>query len=272
MKRFLKKMLFVLVLLYAALLFFAVFFSDGVIFQPHPSSYQDTSEVLKLTTASGSRISAFYLPNASAKFTLLVSHGNAEDLGDVRYWLEDLRRAGFAVFAYDYEGYGSSEGKPSERRLYQDEEAAYDYLVIKLQVPPERVIILGKSVGSGPAVHIAAIRPVAALILQSPFVSAFRVLTRVPLLPWDKFRNYKKIAHVHCPVLIIHGTTDSIIGIWHGQKLYDLANEPKSDFWVEGADHNDLEMVAGAHYAQALQQFALSINRGAQSPPAEGDK
>src|SRR5437773_6995911 len=95
-------------------------------------------------------------------------------------------------------------------------------------------------------VHIAAIRPVAALILQSPFVSVFRVLTRIPLLPFDKFPNYKNIAHVHRPVLIIHGAADSIIGVWHGQKLYDLANEPKSHFWVEGADHNDLETVAGA--------------------------
>src|SRR5205085_2083103 len=126
MKRFLKKMLFVLVLVYAALLIFAVFLSDGVIFQPHTSAYQDTPEVLKLTTANGNRISAFYLPNVSARFTLLVSHGNAEDLGDARYWLEDLRRAGFAVFAYDYEGYGTSQGKSSERRVYQDVEAAYD--------------------------------------------------------------------------------------------------------------------------------------------------
>jgi fermentation-respiration switch protein FrsA (DUF1100 family) len=272
MKRFLAKMLFVLVLVYAALLIFAVFFSDGVIFQPHPSSYKDSSEVLKLTTASGNRISAFYLPNASARFTLLVSHGNAEDLGDARYWLEDLRRTGFAVFAYDYEGYGTSQGKPSEKQVYQDVEAVYDYLVVNLKVPPERIIIFGKSVGSGPAVHIAAIRPIAALILQSPFVSAFRVLTRIPLLPFDKFANYKKIAHVHCPVLVIHGRTDGIIGIWHGQKLFDLANEPKRHFWVEGADHNDLETVAGAEYAKVLQQFAMTLNSGAQPPPAAGDQ
>ncbi len=271
MKRLLKKMLFALVLVYTALLIFAVFLSDGVIFQPHLSSYQDTPEVVKLTTASGSRISAFYLPNASARFTLLVSHGNAEDLGDARYWLQELRKAGFAVFAYDYEGYGTSQGKPSEKRVYQDVEAAYDYLVVNLKVPPARVIIFGKSVGSGPAVYIAAIRPIAALILQSPFVSAFRVLTHIPLLPFDKFPNYKKIAHVHCPVLVIHGTADSIIGIWHGQKLYDLANQPKSHYWVQGADHNDLETVAGNEYPRILQQFVLSLNRGAQPPPAADD-
>ena len=253
------KLLVVLVLVYAALLIFALFLSDGVLFQPHSSSYKDTPETLKLTTVSGNQISAVYLPNASAKFTLLVSHGNAEDLGDDRYWLEDLRKAGFAVFAYDYEGYGASQGKATEKRVYQDVEAAYDYLVANLKVPPERVIIFGKSVGSGPAVHIAAIRPVGALILQSPFLSAFRVLTRIPMLPFDKFPNYKILPLVHCPVLIIHGTADSVIAPWHGQKLYDLANNPKSHLWVKGADHNDLEMRAGASYANALQQFALSV-------------
>ncbi|HEV3039053.1 MAG TPA: alpha/beta hydrolase [Candidatus Angelobacter sp.] len=261
MKKFLNKMAFVLVLMYAALVIFAVFFSDRILFQPHPSSYQDTPEVLKITTASGSRISAFYLPNSSARFTLLVSHGNAEDLGDARYWLEGLRRAGFAVFAFDYEGYGTSQGTPSEKHLYENEEAAYEYLVGTLGVLPEHIIIFGKSVGSGPAVHIATVRPAAALILQSPFVSAFRVLTKVPLLPFDKFPNYRKIAHVHSPVLIIHGTVDGIIGVWHGQKLYDLANEPKSSFWVSGADHNDLESVAGANYVKTLQGFALSLQR-----------
>ena len=271
MKILIGKLLVVLVLVYAALLIFALFLSDGVIFQPRLSSYQDAPEILKLATANGSRISAVYLPNDSAKFTLLVSHGNAEDLGDGRYWLEDLRRAGFAVFAYDYEGYGTSQGKPSEKRVYQDVETAYDYLVVNLKVPPERVIIFGKSVGSGPAVHIAAIRPVAALILQSPFVSAFRVLTRIPLLPFDKFPNYKNIPHVHCPVLIIHGTVDTVIGPWHGQKLYDLANDPKSYFWVKGADHNDLEMRAGKSYLAALQQFTQSVNRGTQPPLAPGD-
>lgn len=271
MKQLLKKMLLALALIYAALLIFAIFLSDGIIFQPHPSLYRDTPEVLKITTASGKHISASFLPNASAKYTLLVSHGNAEDLGDIRYWLEDLRRDGFAVFAYDYEGYGTSEGKPDEKAVYEDEEAAYDYLVVTLRVPPEQVIVLGRSVGSGPAVHIATKRPVGALVLQSPFVSAFRVITRIPLLPFEKFNNGKKVAHVHCPVLIIHGTADSVIGDWHGQKLYALANEPKSHLWVNGADHNNVETVGGLAYFKALRQFAMSLDQRGQPAASVGN-
>lgn len=252
------------IVLYVALLAVGCFLSERFIFQPRPSSYRDTPEFLKLITEDGNKITALYLSNPTAKFTLLVSHGNAEDLGDGRDWYEDLRRAGFSVFAYDYEGYGTSEGKPSEERAYQNEIAAYSYLVTKIKTPSDRVIVFGKSVGSGPAVYLAARRPVAGLILQSPFTSTFRVLTHIPILPFDKFPNYKTIRDVHCPVLIIHGTVDNVISIWHGKELYKLANEPKSNLWVNGANHNDLEEVAGKSYIKTLQAFAASL----QSSPA----
>lgn len=261
MKRFAKRMLFLVLALYLALALFAIFLSDSVIFQPHPASYSDTPEILKLTTRSHRNISALYLPNPAAKFTLLVSHGNAEDIGDDRFWLQDLQKAGFAVLAYDYEGYGTSQGAPSEQAAYDDEAAAYDYLTQNLKVPAEKIIIFGRSVGSGPAVQIAATRPAAALILQSPFLSAFRVLTRVPLLPFDKFPNYKVLRQVRCPVLIIHGESDTVIASWHGKKLYELANEPKKYLPVPGANHNDLEWVAGKTYSTSLQEFAAFVSQ-----------
>ena len=247
---------------YAVLLAFGIFGSDRFIFPRSRSSDKDTAELLKLTTANGNKITALYFHNPTAQFTLLVSHGNAEDLGECRDWLEHLRRAGFNVLGYDYEGYGTSEGAPSEKRTYQDERAAYDYLVTNLRTPPDRVIALGRSLGTGPAVYLAATEPVAGLILQSAFTSTFRVLTRIPILPFDKFPNYRAIRRVHCPVLIIHGTVDSVIAIWHGKELYRLANEPKSYLWVDGANHNDLEDVAGNRYRKALQSFAASLGNG----------
>src|SRR5215469_135275 len=219
-------MLYLPIVLYLALVIYAWFLSDQQIFLPQPSSYRDGPEILKLKSANGKLISALHLPNPSAAFTLLISHGNAEDLGDDRPWLEDLRRSGFNVFAYDYQGYGTSQGRPTEKTAYEDENAAYDYLTLTLKAPPDRIIIFGRSVGSGPAVHLAARRPAAALILQSAFLSAFRVVTRVPILPFDKFPNYKEMGRVRCPVLIIHGTQDSVINFSHGQKLFALAQAP----------------------------------------------
>jgi fermentation-respiration switch protein FrsA (DUF1100 family) len=263
-KKLLRIMLYLLAAIYISLVLFAVFLSDSMIFLPHPSSYKDSPEVLKITTASGKEIAALYLPNPAARFTLLVSHGNAEDLGDDRYWLEDLRHAGFSVFAFDYEGYGTSEGKPSEKAAYEDEAAAYDYLAIKLKTPPDHIIIFGRSVGTGPATYIAARRPSAGLILQSPFVSAFRVLTRIPLLPFDRFPNYKNIRHVHVPVLIMHSRADSVIAPWHGQKMFELANEPKQAYWVQSADHNEMDMVPG--YLESLQKFAAMLEHPMRMP------
>jgi abhydrolase domain-containing protein 17 len=258
-KDVLIRILYFPLVLYLALAIYAWFFSEHQIFLPQPSSYRDGPEILKLRSTNGRIISALYLPNSSARFTLLVSHGNAEDLGDDRYWLEDLQRSGFNVFAYDYQGYGTSQGQPTEQGAYQDEEAAYEYLTTTLKTPPQHVIIFGRSVGSGPAVHLAARKPAAALVLQSPFLSAFRVLTRVPLLPFDKFPNYKEIGRVRCPVLIIHGSNDRVIGAWHGQRLFDLANQPKRFYLVQGADHNDLDMIGGTKYLEAIRAFADSL-------------
>lgn len=252
-------MLIGLFLFYLVVCVYAVFFAESLIFQPHRSFYNDTPEIIKITSSGGRKISAIYLPNPSARFTLLVSHGNGEDLGDIRDWLEDLRSAGFSVFAYDYQGYGTSEGRPSESASYADESAAYDFLAIQLGTPPDRIIIFGRSVGTGPAVQLAARRPAAGLVLQSPFLSAFRVLTRVPLLPFDRFPNYKRIRHVHCPVLIMHGTADSVVSLWHGQKLFELANEPRQFVAVEGADHNEISPAATQIFDRALVKFASTL-------------
>jgi hypothetical protein len=85
------------------------------------------------------------------------------------------------------------------------------------------------------------------------------VLTHIPILPFDRFPNYKRIRQVHYPVLVIHGTVDSVIPFWHGEKMYELANQPKQNYWVQGADHNDLDFVAGPSYPKALRAFVASL-------------
>jgi len=173
--------------------------------------------------------------------------------------LERIRAAGFAVFAYDYQGYGTSEGRPSERHAYEDELAAYNFLLQSMHVPGSRIIALGRSVGSGPACDLASRHPVAGLILESAFTSAFRVMIRVRLLPFDKFDNIRKIKAVHCPVLVIHGTADSVIKISMGKQLFAAATEPKQALWIVGANHNDVAFVGGTRYSESLKAFATLI-------------
>jgi fermentation-respiration switch protein FrsA (DUF1100 family) len=204
----------------------------------------------------GGKLVAAYLPNPDARYTLLYSHGNGEDLGDDLSTLEEYRRAGFSVFAYDYNGYGQSAGRPSEMAVYRDVEVAYDFLTGTLRVPQDRVISFGQSLGAAAAIHLAASRRVAGLIAQAPFLSVFRVITRVQIIPWDKFNNARVIRNVRCPVLIAHGRRDEVIPFWHGERLYELANQPKQHIWLDEAGHNDVMVVASESFLTAIQNFA----------------
>ena len=242
-------------LIYAVVGAWAWLIADRMIFLPPPPSYRDTPDILKVPTAGGERIAAVYLPNPGATYTLLLSHGNAEDLGSVLPSLPPMPDPGFGVFAYDYRGYGLSEGRPSEQHVYADIDAAYDYLTRELRVPAARIILYGRSLGAGAAVDLAARRFVGGLILESPFLTAFRVMTRIPVFPVDKFRNVDKIGRVRCPVLVMHGEADEIVPLWHGQRLFDRAPGRKTLVVIPGAHHNDFVWVAGARYAAALRDF-----------------
>jgi len=248
-----------LAVVYAAVGAFAWLISDRLIFLPPSPGYRDGPGILAVPTRDGERIAAAYRPTPSATYTLLLSHGNAEDLGSVTLLLAGLNSLGFSVFAYDYRGYGRSEGTPSESRVYADIDAAYEYLVRELQVGPERIVAYGRSLGAGAAVDLAAHRKLGGLVLESPFLSAFRVMTRVPLFPFDKFRNAAKIGRVSCPVLILHGEDDEIVPFWHGRRLFELAPEPKMFVAVPGAHHNDFVEVAGPRYARALRDFETRL-------------
>ena len=251
-----QRLVLSLIFIYAFFCLYVFLFADRAIFLPQPSSYQDTSAIIKLRTADRIRISAVYLPNPAATYTILYIHGNAEDLGDIQPVLGQLQNIGFSVFAYDYRGYGTSEGTPTEGNAYRDVETAYNFLTEQLGVPPERIITYGRSVGGGSAVDLAARKPIAGLIMESSFISAFRAIVPIPILPFDKFRNIDKIKRVNCPVLVMHGKGDRVIPFRHGEKLFAAAPKPKLSLWVEEAGHNDFIWVAGERYGDTLREFA----------------
>lgn len=248
---------------YLVLLVLAVTSLDTFLFRPHRSSYQDDSSILKLTTANGVKISAMYLASPGARYTILFSHGNGEDLGDVRGDLLRLNVLGFAVLGYDYQGYGTSEGVPSERNCYADIDAAYEYLTGSLDVPPERIILYGRSVGGGPSVDLATRRPVGGLILESAFTSALACSRISSVLPTDAFRNIDKIHAVKCPILSIHGRRDWTVPFRLGKALFEAAPGPKRCLWVDRAGHNDVAEVGGEQVNQAITDCAAWLDRGA---------
>ena len=245
---------------YAGVGIITYFFADKLIFQPPPIVYRDNDSFLKLVTPNGEKISAKFFKNPSAEFTILFSHGNAEEIVGSTPFFEELRGAGFNVFAYDYRGYGLSEGTPSEQNSYEDAETAYNYLINELKIAPEKIIIHGRSLGGAVAIDMASRKKCAGLIAESSFVSAFRVLTHYGIFPFDEFQNLAKIKNVNCPVLFIHGKKDEIVPFWHGEELFSEVVEPKFSLWIDEAKHNNVSRVGGQIYFQTIRDFAVGLH------------
>ena len=244
-----------ILIIYILIGFWAFFFSDRLIFLPRPSSYQTNQDFVKLQSRDRTQITGIYLPLPKAEYTILYSHGNGEDLGEILPRLRDLRDIGFNIFSYDYQGYGTSQGRPSVAGAYQDVNAAYEYLTQKLGIPANKIIVYGYSVGGGPSVDLASRQPVAGLVIESSFTTAFRVVTGIPVYPFDKFPNIDNIKNVNCPVLVIHGNADRVIPFSHGQQLFAMVDQPKLSFWVNGAGHLNLLEVAGEEYVKVMTEF-----------------
>lgn len=248
-----------LVGVYGLLALGAHFLSLRMIFPRPPVKYTWGPDYVRLTTADGFKIVARHWPNPQARQTILYLHGNYQELGGLNDYLPDFVREGYAVFAIDYRGYGLSEGEPREANLYADTELAYDYLRKTLGVPADRIVVYGYSLGGGPAVELARRRPVAGVVLQGAFVSAYRVMTRVPVFPGDKFTNLEKMPELKVPVMVIHGTADETVPFWHGEKLFRAIHARKRSLFVDGGAHGGLAEYAGPRYWTELRSFTDSL-------------
>eukprot|EP01068_Selenidium_serpulae_P016626 Selendium_serpulae@DN6312_c0_g1_i1.p1 len=228
---------------------------NKVVFQPPVPSYGFTPSIW-LTTKYGCTVPAFFV-DRGARFTLLFAHGNAEDLGMIYSYFEQVSVIwNVNVFAFEYSGYGLSTGEASEKNVYADAEAAYTYLVDVLGKKWETIILYGRSLGSGACVHLATKVPVRGVILQSPLLSIHRVGLKLRCtLPGDMFANVDKIKNVKCPVFIIHGTNDEMIPVYHGRALYDSCKTAVYPYWVEGGGHNDIEVCAKQTFFENVARF-----------------
>lgn len=250
-----------LLLCYGLVAVLARLMAGKSLYYPQYGSFRAPAGLQKIRGADGQDVAVLHLPNSRAEFTIWFFHGNAEDLGDIEPLLIALHGAGFAVFACEYPGYGHSGGRPSESAIYEAARTGRTYLRGELKVPAVRTLIYGRSLGGGPAVQMAAEERVGGLVLQSAFTSVYRVMTRWPVLPFDLFENERKIARVHCPVLVMHGGADEVIPFHHGEALFSAAREPRRSLWVPPAMHNDFLNAAGKAYWSALRDFAALCGR-----------
>ncbi|BBN10905.1 abhydrolase domain-containing protein 17 [Marchantia polymorpha subsp. ruderalis] len=221
---------------------------------------RDNVEVKMLHTKRGQEIVALYVRYPTATLTLLYSHGNAADLGQMyELFVELSAHLRVNVLGYDYSGYGASSGKPSEANTYSDIEAAFECLRRDYGTREEDVVLYGQSVGSGPTLDLATSLPgLRAVILHSPILSGLRVMYPVKRTYWcDIFKNIDKIGSVKCPVLVMHGTSDEVVDWSHGKTLWDLCEKKYEPLWLKGGGHCNLELYP--EYIRHLRKFISSL-------------
>jgi len=206
-----------------------------------------TVEDVWLTMADGTRIHAWWFPRPGATGALLYCHGNAGNLsyrGQAAAELVDT--LGVPVLLFDYPGYGKSDGKPNEAACYAAADAAYDWLTAEQKVPPDQIILYGKSLGGAVAADLAVRRPHRALLLLKTFTSVPAMAWKqFPFIPanWlvrNRFDTLAKIGRCTRPVVIAHGDRDTLIPLWMAEALFQAAPPPKRFFLLPGGGHNDM--------------------------------
>ncbi len=221
-----------------------MYFPQNLRTAPAAAGFAAAEEIM-LDTADGERVIAWHVPPRGNNPVVLYFHGNG---GALRYRVERFRALtanGTGLLALSYRGYGGSSGTPTEAGLLADADAAYAFAAARY--PPERIVLWGESLGAGVAIALAAAQKVARLVLEAPFTSAADIgasvywFMPVRLLMKDQFRSDERIARVTAPVLILHGSNDNVVPIAYGERLFELANEPKRMVRISGGGHNDLD-------------------------------
>jgi uncharacterized protein len=226
-------------------------------------------EEVYFRTGDRLRLHGWFVPAQNSEFTVLYCHGNG---GNMMYFLETvnfLNKLGLNCFIFDYRGYGSSQGQPTENGTYLDVRAAYRWLTKKKGVAPEHIILFGWSLGGSIAAYLAGKVKPAGLVIESAFTS-YRDIGRkfYPYMPvkWFARFNYPTVDYVRkvkCPVLIIHSRNDEMIPFEFGLEIYNAANEPKKFVEIFGG-HNDGFFVSSEAYKKAWTNWLISLKDAGQ--------
>ncbi len=223
---------------------------------PQGFAYEDVF----FTSADGTRLHGWYFDRPDAKAHVLYCHGNGEDVAALGAYMDVLRaRYGIALFAFDFRGYGRSQGRPEERGIIADARAAQQWLAQRAGVVPARVVLWGRSIGGAIAVQLAADPGARGLILERTFTSLPDVAAyHYPFLPVrllmkNRFDSLGCIGRYRGPLLQSHGTADEVVPYAQGRQLFDAAaTEAKQFVAMEGVTHNGPNDEG---YSTELQRF-----------------
>jgi len=217
-------------------------------------------EKVVFTTDDGLKLTGWYVSAEQARFTILFCHGNGGNMAHRLDSINIFHDLGLNCFIFDYRGYGASQGKPTEQGTYLDAAAAYKWLTHHKKIPPQNIIIFGRSLGGSIAANLAANVKAKALVIESSFTSYVDIGRKFyPYMPVRLFATYSYrtidyIRKVYYPVMIIHSRNDDVIPFEFGLELHEAANEPKEFVEIFGS-HNDGFLYSGENYKNAWTQW-----------------
>jgi uncharacterized protein len=246
-----------------------IFFPDSYI-ESTPQDYGLNYQDIWLSLGAD-RVHAWWIPTAQAsKPALLYLHGNGSNNGDLTQIAGILHQLEVSVLLIDYRGYGKSSSVfPNETRVYEDAEAAWQYLTQERKIKPEQIFVYGQSLGGAIAIELATKHPnLAGLITEGTFTSIQDLASLMPgirLFPLDllvtqRFDSITKIKSLQTPILILHGTGDRTIPLFMAKELYSAAPEPKQLKIFHQAGHNNLPELNQQKYLLILRQFMQTMN------------
>ena len=243
-------------------------FQRSLLYHPTENNYDGDRltvniEKVKIVTEDNIDLLAWYHNKDINKFkTILYLHGNAGSLENRIHKINHFEDMNINFLLLSWRGFSGNKGEPTEQGLYQDARSAVKWL-IKQGVFEENIIIYGESLGTGVTTEIAQNKNFAGIILESPFTSMVAAgKSKYPIFPIrlllkDRYESDKKIKNIKSPVLIMHGEQDNIVPFWMGEKMFELANEPKYSYFSKYDDHmmdfnNDL--------INSIKLFLKSLN------------
>lgn len=250
-------------------------FQRKLIYHPDERDLPEAGSVLAgahdvpLRTDDGLELRAWFAPpapgSADRGVTVLVAHGNAGNAADRAPLAEALTDRGFSVLMLEYRGYGGNPGAPSERGLELDARAAYWYLRNVKQVPPERLLYFGESLGSGVVTALATKYPPAGMVLRSPFTDLAAAGGRLyPFLPVsllirDRFPVAETVKRLAAPTAVVYGDRDDVVPASMSEQVANAVRNLFARVEIPGAGHNDLVMLVGDEVLDTVEELAKHI-------------
>lgn len=245
-------------------------FQDHLVYFPSkeitrtPADIGLTYKTVRFKSRDGLLLNGWFIPHSNNESVILYCYGNGGNVSHRLMHIDLLHAMGLSVFIFDYRGYGASEGRAHEEGTYQDAEAAWEYL-LSIGYKSDNIILYGQSLGGAIAARLASVREPKGVILEGAFTDITTLAKEhyfflpVGLISRYHYNTASYLQKTNVPILIIHSTEDRIVPYWHGQKLYEMANGPKTILRIRGG-HNTALVESQEDYTEGVKAFLRGLS------------